>query len=65
MSASIFPREPAALPENFLAYLEQRLGLGEGDVFATLSHWVSSYEPGPTARAHADRPHVEALTTAV
>ena len=55
MSVSSFPRAPEALPQDFLAHLEQRLGLAAGDVALTLADWVTSYEPGPAARAQADR----------
>ncbi|HYQ18250.1 MAG TPA: hypothetical protein VEQ58_20890 [Polyangiaceae bacterium] len=55
MSVSSFPRAPEVLPEDFLAHLEQRLGLAARDVALTLSDWVTSYQPGPVALAQADR----------
>jgi hypothetical protein len=37
--------------EDFLAQLEQRLALTEEAAVSTLAGWLSSYEPGPLARA--------------
>lgn len=37
--------------EDFLLHLEQRLSLTEDAAVSTLAEWLSSYEPGPLARA--------------
>ena len=55
MSVSSFPRSSEALPADFLAHLEERLGLAAGEVALTLADWVTSYQPGPIARAQAVR----------
>jgi hypothetical protein len=45
-----------ALHQDFLAHLQARLGLSsEATAIATLGGWMSTYEPGPTARALAKK----------
>ena len=42
------------LHQDFLAHLQARLGLSsEATAIVTLGSWISTYEPGPTARALA------------
>jgi hypothetical protein len=42
--------------QDFLAHLQARLGLSsEATAIATLGGWISTYEPGPTARALAKK----------
>jgi hypothetical protein len=41
------------VPTDFVAHLEQRLGLEQGDVVTTLAGWVIGYQPGPAALALA------------
>ena len=44
----------AILHQDFLAHLQARLGLSsEATAIVTLGSWISTYEPGPTARALA------------
>jgi hypothetical protein len=43
-----------AVHQDFLAHLQARLGLSsEATAIATLGTWISTYEPGPSARALA------------
>jgi len=48
------PLDCEALHEDFVAYLQARLGLeDEAAAVATLGNWLSSYQPGPAALARA------------
>ena len=56
MSNGPLDHHAAATDEDFVAQLQSRLGLvDEAAAVSTLGDWLSIYEAGPVALAHARR----------